>query len=143
MTIPLAQRAHAFQAARMHVQAQVDAVDPDFRTPHGLVRITGRVVRIFRAPESVHIGAAIAFSVPAARRQNGGFPDGGQHCWYEDLLDLPCLEVCLNGEPPNCTLAADLHEIVERPTERPVISFAEPSSQTDSRRKWWKPWQRF
>lgn len=146
MSIPWREKMAAFDAVDLHVQVALQNLARDFHQPYGMLRVSAKVVRIFKAPEQITIGSDLEFDLPVYTGDKGEFPDGWLHCWYEDLLLHPHLEVCLNGNPPLCRLAEDLVETIPGPTAAPVINFEQErkaqqaTEMPQTNKKWWKFW---
>ena len=140
MAIPLATRREALKMADLHVQVALQNIPSNFDKPYGDLHVAGKIIRIFRSSVPLKIDDVVEFDVPVVMREKGIAPDGGMICWYEDILGQRHMEVCLNGQPPSCSIAADLFEVISGPTESPTIVFDEEDKKEPKKRKWWQWW---
>ena len=95
-------------------------VTPTVDTPSE-ISVRAKVVQVFRARKPIDPGDAIKFGV-AVSRPSDDIPAGGT-LWvdYDSLASHRFMEVFLNGDPPNCTVALWQYQLLDSPTAKPKI----------------------
>jgi hypothetical protein len=155
MLVPWAYE-QARDTAQYHVQVELAGVPADVSTP-GDVRVHARVLHVFRGRKGLRPGALVMFSI-SVNREGDAIPCGGA-IWthYEHLLKAKYMEVFLNGEPPECTVALWQSAIIDSASAKPapvkwIVSEWEldrtqvppmlvPRRPKMPERKWWQFWK--
>jgi hypothetical protein len=106
--------------ARFHVQVELVSVPEIARTPSN-VHVGARVIRVFRGAPDLRIGDLVEFELSVCR-QDDDIADGGTSWTDSDALRRArFMEVYLNGEPPNTSMALGESRIIETPSEFPAL----------------------
>ena len=118
--LPLARYNLARHEARFHVQIRYDRVHA---VPPGpsFVQLNATVVRVFRGEDALKSGDPVTFRMPITW-PGDELPCGGV-IWksYFDVEAGQFAEAFLDGEPPNCALALWQIQIVDAPTDSPLM----------------------
>lgn len=141
MAVTTIQRLQARRDARFHVQLEIDAVGDPPRDA-GPVTIRGHVIRVFRGEGRLPSGSPLEVGVLACRG-DVHVPPGLAYLSYDALVQARYIEAFLDGEPPHCSVALDECQLVDAPSEVPVMTVAEleliPSANRP--RRWWQIWR--
>jgi hypothetical protein len=106
--------------ADLHVQVRLERVAVDAQTP-GDVPVAACVVHVFRGPQTVRIGDPLEFSVSAARHGDA-LPIGGALWTNLDVLRAGrFMEAYFDGQPPNCSVALWQCQVIDAPSDAPVL----------------------
>ena len=120
MVLPASHYRQARHDAAFHVQVELTEVPSTADTP-GEISVCAKVVQIFRARKPLHPGDALKFGV-AVNRPGDDIPVGGTF-WvdYDSLASHRFMEVFLNGDPPDCTVALWQYQLLDSPSAKPKI----------------------
>jgi hypothetical protein len=93
------------------------------------VPLHGIVVRVFRGGENLNVGSEIQFSVDVI--SNKDEPRFGDEVWQvkESIEKAKYMEAFLDGNPPQCKVAAWQSFIINAPSDTPQIDV--PSERGD------------
>ena len=105
--------------APYHVQLQLDEKPRSLGKGH----ILGRVIRVFRSDGRLTVGQNVSFKIWVC--QPGDEPTGPAFVHYEPLMQASHLEIYLFGTPPKCELGAYEFELLNAPTDEPVMTIAQ------------------
>jgi hypothetical protein len=122
----------AYQKARkrasLHLQIEIDPIDQNIAAGENFP-VTGKIVRIFRGNRKCRLGQFINFNVAVLFDSSKECTSGIIWLHYSDLVTKKYMEVYLDGKTPNFSVALCQNELIDLPTEHPVI----PAPF----RKWW------
>jgi hypothetical protein len=120
MVLPSTRYDQARRDATFHVQVELNEISSTADTP-GEISVCAKVVQIFRARKPLRRGEAVKFGV-AVNRPGDELPAGGT-LWidYDNLASHCFLEVFLNGDPPNCTVALWQYQLIDSPSKEPTM----------------------
>jgi hypothetical protein len=146
MAIPTALKKQAFLQANLHAFVRVREVPSTFSEPNGIIPVRAEIVRIFKNDLGLNVGELVEFDLPVVKRSAGDVPLGGAICWYEDMLVLPTMEICLNKRHTKFEIASDLYEVIDEFSTSPTFNFdnrdnlVKPEKQTVPKKwlAWWK-----
>lgn len=119
MALPPETYERARKKAQLHVQVELDPIQQKVQEDCQEFPITGKIVRIFRG-HRCHVSQIVGFDV-AVKVSSEIYLSGILWLSHADLLYMKYMEVYLNGKPPNCSVALYQYELIEAPTEDPVL----------------------
>lgn len=118
--MPLETYLRARRSAPYHVQ--VELVEAPRELPElGHVRISARVVRVFRGSSRLRAGDGVAFELSVCNRGAHAPPGGTWWTPAEKLAKARFMEVFLEGALPTCQVSLWQSQIVEVPSRRPQM----------------------
>jgi hypothetical protein len=118
--------------ARFHLQVVIEEVPSHVKTPCEQLLITGKVVRIFRGRHNLRQGDFVKFNIAVQGEPYVAMCSGIFWLNYSNLLQAKYMEVYLNGNPPNCSVALWQYALLDISTDQPTMS--------SESRSWWKFW---
>ena len=151
MAIPIQGQLFARQTAPFHVQLEL-AKSQDMSIQSDEVRVQGRVVRVFRTDGRLARGDQVAFRLWVCLE--GREPTGPAYIYYDDFVRMAYVEAYLDGDPPECRLAAYEFRPISTPTEEPMLTaddlekllgpeggIGASTSGTPTVKRWWQFWK--
>jgi hypothetical protein len=109
--------------ALFHLQVELQSLPSNVKMPCEDLRVKGQVVRIFRGHYHFQIRDTVKFALAVLGDRDA--PPLSGILWLRDsnLRQMQYIEVFLNGKPPIYDVALYQYELIEAPTDEPVISF--------------------
>lgn len=142
MALTYAEYHRARQEAQLHVQVELSPISPEiYRINESVEKVnwefplTGKIVTIFRGHRFCQVGQTINFHVGVLADDQPPVPSGVWWIGCSNLVNAKYMEVYLNGEPPDCSVALSQYQIIEAPTEEPLFPTSEEVSAEVKPRK--------
>ena len=150
MAIALEGRLMWRRTAPFHLQLKLEGVPDDRKKIRGPTQIHGRTVRVFRSDSRLAIGDRVEF--PLWVCEKGDEPTGPAFIYSEELAKALYMEAYLQGDPPNCQLAAYEFSVIGAPCDKPLLTpeqledyrplWESPAGIATQKRKRWQFWRR-